>query len=135
MLDASSTQQREREKSGRLNFTNHTRRSRRQRAENHRESERERERKKWTLNVQRKQHFARITIFHVRAHNGNVMNFLISISTIYLSIFFMSTVSVLLASWCRQHRARICWRTYFGIVMAFMKLLRDHCTRPFSCSQ
>lgn len=40
MLDASSTQQREREKSGRLNFTNHTRRSRRQRAENHRESER-----------------------------------------------------------------------------------------------
>lgn len=97
--------------------------------------ERARERKKWTLNVQRKQHFARITIFHVRAHNGNVMNFLISISTIYLSIFFMSTVSVLLASWCRQHRARICWRTYFGIVMAFMKLLRDHCTRPFSCSQ
>lgn len=74
--------------------------------------------KKWTLNVQRKQHFARITIFHVRAHNGNVMNFLISISTIYLSIFFMSTVSVLLASWCRQHRARICWRTCYGLYEA-----------------
>lgn len=32
----------------------------------------------------------RVAIFRVRAHNGNVINFLISIPTIYFNIFFMS---------------------------------------------
>lgn len=59
-------------------------------ARNQRKKYRNGERKKWTQNVRRKQYFVCVTIFRVRAHNVNVMNFLISILTIYLSIFFMS---------------------------------------------
>lgn len=77
-------------------------------------------RKKWTLDVQRKQHFVRITIFRVRAHNGNVMNFLISISTnLFKHIFHVNAIGW---RWLLQYSvdnkcAWICWKTYLWIVI------------------
>lgn len=77
--------------------------------------------KKWMQNVRRKQYFARATIFRVnRAHNENVMNFLISISTIYLSIFFMSLLSFRRTVAClvSTTNKRIYRRPYFRMLFA-----------------
>lgn len=83
--------------------------------------------KKWSTNVRRKKYFVRVYHFPCeRVHNGYVMNFLISISTIYLSIFFMSNV---LFRWLRRCQRQCAnWlRTYFRIVSVFINLIRDPC--------
>lgn len=55
------------------------------------------------------EYFARVAIFRMRVHNANVMNFLISISTIlFKHIFHVNGVLVAALFWCVS--VWICWK-------------------------